>query len=85
MMKTDNFFKFKISSIGIYRLLCGRTVSEKLSKITPVGPSLINRLRLLGSQQHWQSGALLTSFSLRGTENSLVEINLGSTGDEKGL
>jgi len=64
----------------VYRLLRGRTVSEKLSKIPPFGPSLIHQLRLLGSQQHPQSGVLLTSFSNWGTENGLVEINLESTG-----
>jgi hypothetical protein len=37
-------------------------------------------LRILGSQQHPQSGVLLTSFSTWGTENSLAEINLESTG-----
>jgi hypothetical protein len=41
--------------------------------------------RLLGSQQHSQSGVLLTSFSTWGTENSLAEINLESMGGEKGL
>jgi len=44
------------------------------------GPSLIHQLRLLGSQQHPQSGVLLPSFSTWGTENSLAEINLESTG-----
>jgi hypothetical protein len=32
--------------------LRGRTVSEKLLKIPLFGPSLIQQLRLLGSQQH---------------------------------
>ena len=68
----------------IYRFLCGRTVSEKLLKIPHFGPSLIRQLRLLGSQQHPQSGVLLTSFSTWGTENSLAEINLESTGVIKG-
>jgi hypothetical protein len=40
-------------------------------------------LWLLGSQQHPQSGVLLTSFSTWGTENSLAEINLESTGGDK--
>ena len=55
------------------RLLRGRAVSEKV-----FGPFLIHQLRLLGTQQHPQSGDLLTSFSTWGTENSLVEINLES-------
>jgi len=59
--------------------LRGRTVSEKLPKIPLFGPSLINQLRLLGSQQHPQGGVLLTSFSTWGTENILTEINLEST------
>jgi hypothetical protein len=67
----------------ICRLLRGRTVSEKLPKIPLFGPSLIHQLRLLVSQQHPQSGVLLTSFSTWGTENSLAEINLESTGSDK--
>jgi hypothetical protein len=59
----------------IYRLLHIRTVSEKLPKIPLFGPSVIHQLQLLGSQQHPQSGVLLTSFSTWGTENSLAEIN----------
>jgi hypothetical protein len=51
----------------MYRLLRGRTFYEKLPKIPLFGPSLINQLRLLGSQQHPLSGALLTSFSTCGT------------------
>jgi hypothetical protein len=46
----------------IYRLLRGRTVSEKLPKIPLFRLSLIHQLWLLGSQQHPQSGVLLTSF-----------------------
>ena len=69
----------------IYRLLRGPTISEKLPKIPLFGPSLIHQLRLLGSQQHPQSGVLLTSFSTWGTENSLAEINLESTGGDKEL
>jgi hypothetical protein len=64
--------------------LYGSTVSEKLLKTPLFGPSLINQLRLLVSQQHPQSGVLLTSFSTWGTENSLVEINLESMGVIKG-
>ena len=63
-----------------YRLLRCRTVSEKLPKINLFGLSLIHKLRLLGSQQHPQSGVFLTAFSTWGTENSLAEINLESTG-----
>jgi len=70
--------------IYIYMLLRGRTVSENLPQIPLFGPSLIHQLRLLGSQQHPQSGVFLTSFSTLGTENSLAEINLESTGVIKG-
>jgi len=68
-------------------LLCGRTVSEKLPKIPPFGPSLINQLRLLGSQQDPQNGVILTLFSSWGTENILAKINLEGTGggSDKGL
>jgi len=62
-----------------------RTITEKLPKIPPFGPSLIHQLRLLGFQQHPQSGDLLTLFSTWGTENSLAEINLESAGGGKGL
>ena len=68
-----------------YRLLCGRTVFEKLLKIPLFGPSLIRQLWLLGSQQHPQSGVLLASFSTWGTGNSLAEVNLESTGGDEGL
>jgi len=64
-----------------YRLLRDRTVSEKLPKFSLFGPSLINLLRILGSQQHPQSGALLTSLSFGRTVNSLAEINLESGSD----
>ena len=56
----------------IYGVLHGRKLSEKLPKIPLSGLSLIHQLRLLGSQQHPQSGVLLTSFSTWGTEYSLV-------------
>jgi hypothetical protein len=56
------------------------TVSEKLPKIPLFGPSLIHWLWLLGSQQHPQCRVRITSFSTWGTENSLAEINLESTG-----
>jgi hypothetical protein len=68
----------------IYRLLRGRTVSVKLPKIPLLGPSVIHQFRLLGFQQHPQSGVLLTLFSTWGTQNSLVEINLESMGVIKG-
>jgi len=64
-----------MSSNDIYeRLLRIRTFSEKLQKIPLFGPSLIQLLRLLASQQHQESGVLLTLFSMWGTENSLAEI-----------
>jgi len=63
--------------------LHGRTVSEKAAENSFFGPSLIHLLRLLRSQQHPQSGILLTSFSTWGTEDSLAEINLESTGANK--
>jgi hypothetical protein len=68
-----------------YRLLSGRTVSEKLPKIPLFGPSLIHQIWLFGSKQPPQSGVLLTSFSTWGTEKSLAEINLESTEGDKGL
>jgi len=81
MRKTHTFFKLKISSIDIYT---GFGAVEQFLKscqnIPLFGPSLIHQLRLLGSQQHPQSGVLLTSFSTLGRENSLAEINLESTG-----
>ena len=64
----------------IHRLLRGRAIYEKLPKINLFGPSLFHQLRLLGSSQHPQSGALLTSYSTWGRENSLAEIHLGGTG-----
>jgi len=64
--------------------LCGRAVSEKLPKI-PLFAPFIHQLQPLGSQRHPQSGVLLTSFSTWGTESSLVDINLESTGYEIGL
>ena len=66
-------------------LLRGCTVSEKLLQIPLFEPSLIHQLRLLGSQQHPQSGVLLTLFSTWERENNLSEINLDSTGGVKGL
>jgi hypothetical protein len=65
--------------------LRGRPVSQKLPKIPVFGPTLIHQLRLFGSQQHPQSGVILTSFSTWGTEYSLGEINLESTGSDKEL
>jgi hypothetical protein len=84
MMWTHNFFIQNKLHWHTYSLFRGRIVSEKLPKIPLVGPSLRHRLRLLGSQQHPQSGVLLTSFSTWGTENSLAEINLEGTGVIKG-
>ena len=55
---------------------------RKLPKIPLFGPSLIHQLRLLGSQQHPQNRALLTSFSTWGTENGLAEINPESRGGD---
>jgi len=69
----------------IYRLFRGPTVSEKQLKTPLFRLSLIHQLWLLGSQQHPQSGVLLTSCSTWGTDNSLAEINLDSTGGYKGL
>jgi len=63
-----------------YRLLRAPTLSEKLQKCPLFGPYLIYQLRLFGSQQHPQSGVLLTSFSTWGTENILAEINLENKG-----
>jgi hypothetical protein len=60
-------------------------ISEKLPKIPLFGPSLIHQLWLTGSQQHPQSGVLLTSFSTWGTEYRLAEKNLESTVSDKGL
>jgi hypothetical protein len=65
--------------------LCDHRASEKLPKIRLCGLSLIHQLRLLGSQQHLQSGVLFISFATWGTENSLAEINLESTGGDKGF
>jgi hypothetical protein len=81
MRKTPFFIQSKLHW-HIYRLLSGRTVSEKLPKIPLFGPSLINQLLLLRSQQHPQSGGLLTAFLTWGTENT--ELNMESTGSDKG-
>jgi len=63
MRKTHTFFILNKLHWHIDRLLRGRTVTEKLPKIPVFGSSLIHQSRLLGSQQHRQSGVLLTSFS----------------------
>ena len=68
----------------IYRLLCVRTDSENLPKIPLFGPSLIHQSWLLGSPQRPQSGVLLNSLSIWGTENCLAEISLESMGGYKG-
>jgi len=81
MRKTHLFF-FSIQNKPhwhVYRLLRGRTISEKLPKITLFGPSLIHQQWLLESQ----SFQLL--FSSWGTGNDLAEMNLESTGGDKGL
>jgi hypothetical protein len=62
MRKKHNFFIQNKLQWHTYRILRDRTVSEKLPKIPLFGSSLIHQLRLLGSQQHPQSGVLLTSF-----------------------
>jgi hypothetical protein len=81
MKKTHAFFIQNKLHSHIFRFFRGRTLSEKQPKIPLFEPSLIHQLRLLGSQQNPQSGVLLTW----GTENNLAEINLGSTGGNKGL
>jgi hypothetical protein len=85
MRKTHNFFIQNKIHWHIYRLLCGCTVSEKLPEIPLFGPSLIHLLWLLRSQQHPQIRVLITSFSTWEIENSLAQINLESTGADKGL
>jgi len=87
MRKTHTFFFLIQNKLywHICRLLYSLTVSEKLPKNPLFGPPLIHQLWLLGSRQHPQSGVLLTSFSTWGTENSLAEIRLESSGVEKGL
>ena len=61
-------------------LLRGRTVLKSCQEFL-FWTFLIHQLRLLGSQQHPQSGVLLTAFSTWGTENT--EINMESTGSDK--
>jgi hypothetical protein len=85
MRMTYTFFLFKISSIGIYTGFC--VVVQFLKswwKFPFFGLSLIHQLWLLRSQQHPQSGVVLTLFSTWGSENSLAEIHLESTGVIKG-
>jgi hypothetical protein len=53
--------------------------------LLPAGGNPIAVKYIMSYQQHPQSGVLLTSFSTWGTENSLAEINLESTGGDKGL
>jgi len=80
------FLLFKISSIGIYTGFCAVVhFLKSCRKFLFFWPSLIHQLRLLGSQQHPQSWVLLTLFGTWGTENSLAEINMESTGGDKGL
>ena len=83
----DTYFfliQYKLHSL-IYRRLRSCTISENLQKISLFGTSLIHQLRLLGSQEHSQSGVLLTSFSTWGVENNLAETILKNTGGDKGL
>jgi hypothetical protein len=76
----------KISCIGIYTGFCAVVrFLKSCRKFLFLGPSLIHRLGLLGSQQHLQSGVLLISFSTWGTENSLAEINLENTWGRGGI
>ena len=75
--------KLNVSSIGIYAGFC--VVIQFLKSCRKFLFLDLHQLRLLGSQQHSQSGVLLTSFSTRGTENNLAEINLEITGGVKGL
>jgi hypothetical protein len=80
--ETYFFFFFYKLHWHIYRLVRSHTLCEKLPKIPLIGPS-VHQLRLLGSQQHPQSGVPLTSFSTWRTENSPTEINLESMGGDK--
>jgi hypothetical protein len=80
MRKTHTYFFLIQNKLHwhINKLLRGRTVSERLPKIPLFGSSLIHQLWVLGSEQHPQSGVLLTLFSTWETENSLAKINLES-------
>ena len=78
------FFKFKISPIGIYTGFCVVVEFLKscrkflfLDLLSSVTSSWIS-----ATSAEW---SLLTSFSTWGTENSLAEIKLESTGADKGL
>jgi hypothetical protein len=83
MRRTHNFLLIQNKlHWQTYRLLRGRTVSGKLPKIPIFGT--FSSVMASWSQQHPQSGVLLTSFLTWGTENSLTEINLESTGVIKG-
>jgi hypothetical protein len=66
--------------MGFYTVI----VSEKLPKIPLFGPSLFPSYGFLDLNNICKYGVLLTSFSTQGTKNSLVEINLKSTGMIKG-
>jgi hypothetical protein len=70
--------------LAYIQVLRCRIVSEKLPKIPLFGPSLIHQLRRLGSQQHPEIGALLTSFLTWGSENNLAEKYLDITGGFNG-
>jgi len=80
------FFGLTMSSTDIYTCFCAVVLFLKsCRKFLFLDLFLIHRIPPLVSQQHPQTGVLLTSFSTWGTENSLVEINLLSTGCDKGL
>jgi len=76
MKKTHNFLIQNKLQWYIRRLLRGRTVSEKLSKIPLFGPSSVTASWISATSAKW---SLLTSFSTWRTENSLAEINLART------
>ena len=78
-------FLFKISSIGIYISSLRSYSFWKAAENSSFWTFFNSSVMFLGSQQHPQSGFLWTSFSTWGTESSLAEINLESTGGDKGL
>jgi hypothetical protein len=82
MRKTHNFFLFKISFIGIHIGFC--VVVQFMKSCRKLHFFYLHPLRLLRSQQHPQSGVLVTSFSTWRTENSLAEINVENTEVIKG-
>jgi len=78
------FFKFKISSIGIYTGFCAVVRFLKSCRIFPLLDfnSSVAASWILTTSAKWD---LLTLFSTWGTENNLAEINLESTGGDKRL